>query len=144
MAESTVTEHSRQQGRRLSGLREHSGLSKGRLLDALGFRTTQAYDLYERGVSVIRMDRVPDWAAAFGLSETAFVAVLLGHLAPADAYWSFRDALRGQIPDDQIEALVREHERESVTNQRAIAEILVRQAGRIDPVTKPQPEARPA
>jgi hypothetical protein len=48
-------------------------------MDALGFRTNRALDLYEDGVSVIRLDMVETWAAAFGMSVQAFVAeIVLG------------------------------------------------------------------
>lgn len=77
MAEVSVTERTRLHGRRLGELRTRLGLTKGHLMDALGFKTTQTYDLYERGKSVIRMDRVEDWAAAFGIDPLSFVIALL-------------------------------------------------------------------
>jgi transcriptional regulator with XRE-family HTH domain len=68
----------KEQGKRLRALRERLGVSKSRIMDVLSFETSQAYDLYERGVSVIRMDRVPEWAEAFGISEQEFVDAVLG------------------------------------------------------------------
>lgn len=79
----SVTVRAQQQGQRLKRLRERTGVSKGLLMDRLGFRTSMAYDLYERGVSVIRLDRLDDWAEAFGLSTLAFVAeVVYGEADP--------------------------------------------------------------
>lgn len=138
MAEVTVTERTREQGRRLRALREHLGISKPRLMDALGFGSSQSYDLYERGVSVIRLDRVPDWADAFGLPSATFLAVVMGELPVEDLTWSFREALRGQIPEDQIEELAREHEGAEIPDQRAAADSILRQASkRRTAVTRP-------
>lgn len=77
MAQVSVTERTRLHARRLEGLRTRLGITKGHLMDALGFKSTQTYDLYERGKSVIRLDRVDDWAAAFGLPVMDFAAELL-------------------------------------------------------------------
>lgn len=77
MAKVSVTDKTRMQGKRLRALRQQRGISKGKLLDALGFGSTQTYDLYERGTSVIRLDRLEDWAAAFNMSPLAFTANLL-------------------------------------------------------------------
>lgn len=41
-------------------------------MDGLGFRTNRAYDLYEDGVSVIRLDMIENWAAAFEMPVLAF------------------------------------------------------------------------
>ena len=78
LAEVTATERTRVQGCRLRALRERLGIGKGVLIDALAFGSTQTYDLYERGVSVIRLDRVDDWAQAFGLSPEVFLGYVLG------------------------------------------------------------------
>ena len=64
------SERAKQQGKRLRALREQRDISKGRLMDALGLTTTNGYDLYERGKSVIRLDRVAEWAEAFGISDS--------------------------------------------------------------------------
>jgi transcriptional regulator with XRE-family HTH domain len=63
----------RQQGERLKRLREQAGLSMPKMRVRLGFRNTRAYDLYERGVIPIRLDRVTAWAAAFGVSPETFL-----------------------------------------------------------------------
>lgn len=77
MAVVTATDRTREQGKRLSDLRDRLKLSKGVLIDRLAFGSTQTYDLYERGVSVIRFDRVAEWAAAFGISEEQFIDAVL-------------------------------------------------------------------
>jgi hypothetical protein len=46
-------------------------------MDALGITTTNGYDLYERGVSVIRFDRARMWADAFGIPEQDFIEEVL-------------------------------------------------------------------
>lgn len=77
VVERSVTRRAQQQGIRIRRLRERRAISKGRLMDALGFKTSRAYDLYEDGTSVIRMDRVEDWAEAFEMEPLSFVAALL-------------------------------------------------------------------
>jgi hypothetical protein len=42
----------------------------------LGFETSQAYELYERAKSRLPLDKVSDWAAAFGVSEDTFLSAL--------------------------------------------------------------------
>ncbi len=86
MVEVTVTERTREHGRRIRELREGRGIGKGRLLDALGFGSSQSYDLYERGISVIRLDRLEDWADAFGMGVLDFInVVVLGAPDPIPA-----------------------------------------------------------
>jgi transcriptional regulator with XRE-family HTH domain len=79
----TDAERTRQQGERLKRLREELKVSKGRLMDAVGLKTTNGYDLYERGVTAIRLNQVAEWAAAFGISEQEFVAKVLALPEPA-------------------------------------------------------------
>jgi transcriptional regulator with XRE-family HTH domain len=74
---STDTDRAKRQGARVRLLRENRGISKGRLLDALSLSTTNGYDLYERGVSVIRLDRLEDWAGAFEIPVVDFVSVVV-------------------------------------------------------------------
>ena len=112
MVEQSVTERARQQGRRLQCMREHRRIGKGRLLDRLGFKTTQAYDLYERGTSVIRLDRVEDWADAFGIDVLLFLAEILGQREIVDVLpqsddspYSLRDDLRGELQEADINRL---------------------------------------
>ena len=110
MAEASVTIRTRQQGERLRALRERTGISKGRLMDVLGFKTSRAYDLYEDGTSVIRLDRLEDWASAFGVGVLEFVAVVLDQPDPVlrarvvDALGPDADG----TPPDQIDEMVRE------------------------------------
>ncbi len=73
----TNAERLKRQGARIKSLRETTGVSKGRLMDALSLSTTNGYDLYERGISVIRLDRLADWADAFGMGALDFVAVVV-------------------------------------------------------------------
>lgn len=73
----TDTQRLKRQGRRLRDLRDRMGVSKTRIMDEVGLDTTNGYDLYERGRSIIRMDRVEDWARAFGMPPLVFVAALL-------------------------------------------------------------------
>jgi transcriptional regulator with XRE-family HTH domain len=79
VAEGASTEQSRRQGQRLRVLRERLGISKGLLMDRLGYRTSRGYDNYEEGKAAIRLDFLEKWAAAYGLSVQAFVAeIVLG------------------------------------------------------------------
>ncbi len=100
------SERAKQQGRRLRALRERRDISKGRLMDALGLTTTNGYDLYERGKSVIRLDRVAEWADAFGISEQEFLDAVLEPTTTAadqdghDPTWDFRAALHAAKPAD--------------------------------------------
>ena len=47
----TDTERARCQGERLKRLRERLSVGKGHLMDALRLKTTNGYDMYERGPS---------------------------------------------------------------------------------------------
>lgn len=133
MAEVTVTERTKQQGERLRQLRERLGIGKGELIDALSFGSTQTYDLYERGVSVIRLDRAEDWAAAFGLSPIDFTAVILGQRAIEDvagAHYDMARALRGHVLEADIPGLVAAHKDESVESQRSAVSGYIRMTHR--------------
>jgi transcriptional regulator with XRE-family HTH domain len=92
------TQRAQEQGKRLRKLRENRGISKGRLMDTLGLESTNGYDLYERGKSVIRLDRVSEWAAAFEMSERAFLDAVL--MSDDDPEWDFLAELRQLWPDD--------------------------------------------
>lgn len=127
MAEADAVERTRLQGTRLRRLREHSGLSKSALSSELGFGTTQAYDLYERGASIIRLDRVDVWANAFKMSRENFIATLLGDLEPWNP-WSFRDALRGSIPESDIEEMAPRWEGQPILNQQSAVEAILQMA----------------
>jgi len=118
VAKATASDLTRQQGKRLQRLRETRGLSRPLLADRLGFKNSQTYELYERGVSVIRFDQVPMWAAAFDVSYEDFLSMVIGEENPADG-WTFRDALRGHIPEYLIDELADEWEGEPMANQRA-------------------------
>jgi transcriptional regulator with XRE-family HTH domain len=96
--EHTTTVEARAQGQRLRLLREQRGLSKSLLASRLGFGSTQSLDLYERGISVIRLDRLTLWAEAFELSVEDFVSTVIG-AAAEEPGWTFRNALRGHIPE---------------------------------------------
>ena len=72
--ERSVTERAKLHGGRIKRLREGGNLSKGLLMDRLGFKTSRAYDLYEEGTSIIRLDRLEDWADAFNLTVEQFIA----------------------------------------------------------------------
>lgn len=121
MAEITVTTRTREQGKRLRKLREGRKFPKPLLCSRLGFGSTQTYDLYERGVSVIRVDRVGDWAEAFEMSREDFIESVLGAGDPSADGWTFRGALHGQIPDWLIEQLAPEWEGKPLINQKAAA-----------------------
>lgn len=77
VAEVTVTDRTRRHGQRVRLLRENRSISKARLMDALGFGSSQSYDLYERGTSIIRLDRLEDWAGAFDMGVLDFVSVVV-------------------------------------------------------------------
>jgi hypothetical protein len=78
VAEVSITEQSRRQGQRLRALRERLGISKGMLMDRLGFRHLAGLSTStRRGGRVIRLDLLETWAAAYGLSVQAFVAEIV-------------------------------------------------------------------
>lgn len=122
MVEAETATRIKQQGQRLKKLREQRQLSKSLLSSRLGFATTQAYDLYERGASIIRLDRLGVWAEAFEIPYEDFVAIVRGEIDPADG-WTFRDALRGdgRIPEWLINDLAQDWEGKPILNQRAAA-----------------------
>lgn len=136
MAEVSVTERTRQHGVRLSRIRERTGISVGRLMDALGFKTDQAYLLYEKGTSVIRLDRLEDWAEAFDLDAMDFTAILLGRrsiddvLGEAEPAWHMADALKGRIPEADIPGYVRANEHKPLADQQSAARGIIRNADR--------------
>lgn len=148
MAETSVTDRTRQQGHRLRTLRERTGVSKGKLMDALGFETSRAYDLYEDGKTVIRLDRVEEWAQAFGLPVVEFTGYLLGQRALEETIpdtWAMADALRGHIPQTDIPGFVAEHEGKTLLEQKAAAEGIVDSANRArSRATNTQSNSRPA
>lgn len=133
MAEVTVTKRTRQQASRLKKLRQRCGVTKLMLAVRLGFGSTQTYDLYERAKSIIRLDRVDDWADAFGLDPLDFVGVVIGVRSLDDvvgAPWSIRDVLKaGGLSTTEIERYADEHEGKPITDQKAIAESILRQTG---------------
>jgi hypothetical protein len=55
------------------------------LMDRLNFHTSRGFDLYEEGRSVIRLDLLETWAAAYGLSVLAFVAEIVCGESDPDA-----------------------------------------------------------
>jgi transcriptional regulator with XRE-family HTH domain len=122
----TATDRTREQGKRLRELRERLDLSKGVLIDALAFGSTQTYDLYERGVSVIRLDRVPEWAAAFGISQQAFLNAVL---EPDGEYTveQFREHIvAAGLPQDIVSELVAIAAEQPALGRRSLAEGYVR------------------
>ena len=102
VAEVAVTERTRRQAEHLKTLRVRYGLNKVALAGDLGFGSTQTYDLYERPKSVIRMDRIEDWANAFRLPALEFVSVVLFGDPDGDALWA-------RIADMTDDAGVRAH-----------------------------------
>jgi len=74
-------------------------------MDRLYFKTSRAYDLYEEGTSVIRLDRLADWAHAFGLSEREFADAVLepSQSEPRYSLDDMRAELQAAgLPDDLI------------------------------------------
>lgn len=139
MAEESITERAQRQGERLAALRQQTGISKGLLMDRLGFKTSRAYDLYEDGTSVIRLDRTAAWASAFGLSEEAFVAYLLGHRSLrtlTDEPYDMASDLRGHIPEDDIPDFVAKYAAMDPADQRSAADGAKRMANRARDATK--------
>jgi transcriptional regulator with XRE-family HTH domain len=123
VAKSTATDLTRQQGKRLQRLRETRGLSKPRLADRLGFRSSQTYELYERGVSVMRLDQVPLWADAFEVTPDDFLAIIFGDADPQP--WSLEAELRAVgVPEWAIQRALQAAHGEPQVIQRWIAEKL--------------------
>lgn len=121
----TDTERARRQGERLCALRKRLDVDKGLLMAALRLKTTNGYDMYERGQSVIRLDRAEDWAKAFDMPPTDFAGYILGHREIEDVLpdpWSMAEALRGHIPEADIPELVAEWAGRSVLEQKAAVE----------------------
>ena len=129
MAKVTTTEETRRQGRRLAALRMRLGLSKPLVADRLSFSATQTLDLYERGVSVIRLDQVERWAEAFGITADDFLEAVITDRQSGD--WSFRAALRGRITEDLIDELAEEWEGRPILNQQAAVQAILQMAARL-------------
>jgi transcriptional regulator with XRE-family HTH domain len=68
-----VTPETKRQGERIQALRVALGVSKPLMASRLGFESTQSLELYERGISVIRLDQLHLWAEAFEMAEVDFV-----------------------------------------------------------------------
>lgn len=102
----TDAERTQRQGERLKGLRERLGVSKGHLMDTVGLKTTNGYDLYEKGTSVIRFNQVTEWALAFGISEREFIDEVLAPDESAVAGWTLAESVEYMvsqgIPDSEI------------------------------------------
>lgn len=115
-----------EQGKRLRKLRERMGISKPALAAALGFDTTQAYELYERGATVLRLDRIDTWAAAFGISEQEFLnAVVRGNVAGSG---DFQTELLALVPDAPrwVEDMAREHADDGADGQAVLLDFIRR------------------
>jgi transcriptional regulator with XRE-family HTH domain len=137
VAEVTVLERTREQAGRLKALRLRLGLKKADITSRLGWESTQTYDLYERATSVIRLDRVPDWADAFGIKPDQFASVILGTRelddvfpAPVADDWTMAKALHGHVPDGDIPGFVAEHAGKSLQDQKQITESIIRSTHR--------------
>lgn len=119
----TDTEQARRQGLRLKALRERLGVGKGRLMDALHLKTTNGYDMYERGQSVIRFDRVSEWATAFGISADDFWVSVMSDEG-YDPNWNFRAELERVRPDDPeyVDLTYRENREAPQHVQRSVVE----------------------
>jgi transcriptional regulator with XRE-family HTH domain len=130
VADASATERTREQGKRIRLLREHLRIPKSVLCAELGFSSTQSLDLYERGISAIRVDRADAWAEAFKMSREDFLATLLGNLKPWQP-WTFRSALRGRIPESLIERYAPTWEGRPLINQQAAVEAILEMAEEI-------------
>lgn len=142
----SVTERAREQGARLQQMREAHRVGKGRILDVLEFKTTQAYDLYERGISVIRLDRVEDWAMAFDLDLMTFLGEVMGRLeisAEAESY-SLRDDLRGELQESDLDNMDALYGGEDPADQRVRAKHGRRAGADQREATRPERQNRPA
>ena len=66
------------QGQRIAELRARLNVSKSAMASRLGFDHSRSYEHYEEGRTVLRFDRIAEWAAAFEVSELEFVTFVLG------------------------------------------------------------------
>lgn len=82
MAKASVNERTRRQADGLRQLRRDLGLTTTVIAGRLGYETSQAYELYERARSRLALDRVPEWAEAFGVPEDEFLAALGVQVTP--------------------------------------------------------------
>lgn len=130
MAEVTATARTKEQGLRLKRLRETRGISKPMLANRLGFGSTQTLDLYERGVSIVRIDRVDTWAEAFDMKPQDFAEAIWGSGDPGADGWTFRGALHGIIPEWLIDELAEEWEGRPLINQRSAVEGIIQMAAK--------------
>jgi transcriptional regulator with XRE-family HTH domain len=128
VAADPTAERAREQGARIKAIRERQEAGRAQIAARLGFSTSQTYDLYERGTSVIRLDRVEDWSAAFGLTNEEFFAEL--GLIPA-ARVILPKRLRGHIPERDIEQLVDDHADAEPASLHAIADEALRMAEQV-------------
>jgi transcriptional regulator with XRE-family HTH domain len=113
-----VTADTQRQGKRLRALREARGWSKPQLAGRVGFESTQSIDLYEKGISVIRMDQVRTWADAFEMPEVDFVAAVLSD----SASWSLESELRDAgVPEWAVQRALQAGHGEPLMIQQWIA-----------------------
>lgn len=113
-----ITPESKRQGARLRALREARGWKKSVVSSRLGYEASQSVDLYEKGISVIRLDQVRMWADAFEMSETDFVNAVLNN----PDHWSLETELReAGVPEWAVQRALQAGHGEPLMIQQWIA-----------------------
>jgi hypothetical protein len=97
------------------------------------------YRRYETGQTELRVNQIVPFARAYGIAPRE-LSEALGLLIDGDlGGWSFREALRGHLPEDLIDDLAPEHEGEPLADQQAAVRGYLRMAERLrTAATKPR------
>lgn len=131
----------------LRKLQRRAALAATEFAEAAGISYPQL-QRYKSGQSPLGPDRLAAFARALNVSVVDLAAELAGHDVFEDVpetrpmnEWSFRDALRGHIPEDLIERLAPTWEGRPLLNQQAAVEAILEMAeeARVNnTVTKPR------
>lgn len=84
------------------------------------------YRRYENGQTELRVSQVPAFAHALGIPVSVLLDALITQEVPGG--WTFRDALLGRIPEDQIDELAEHWEGKPLLNQFSAAEAILQMA----------------
>lgn len=121
-------------------LQHRAGLDGTAAATRVGFSYPQALR-YFNGKTPLRPDQYETFARAYGISAVDLAAELSGvdvfpdlrNVAPSQqtATWSFRDALRGHIPEWLIDRYAPTWEGRPLVNQMAAVEAMIEMAGEL-------------
>ena len=134
----------------LAKLQHRAGLDGTAAAVRVGFSYPQALR-YFNGKTPLRPDQYETFARAYGISAVDLAAELSGvdvfpdlrDVAPADHAdgWTFRGALRGQIPEYLIDQLAETWEGRPLINQKSAAEGILEMAAEMRTDSMPSRES---